>query len=98
MAKISLVPITTGGKAVAPLSAEQIKELEELWAYMVENPGYHAFWDGDSAEEMLAYKLGANAYLRNRPEGALTLTQIRRQNLPAHQMKFALRPYVKGDN
>lgn len=94
--KISLVPITTGSAVEQP-STEEIKELEELWAYLIEHPGYHAHWIGDSAEAMLAYKRRANAYLRNRPEGALTLTQIRRQNLPANEMKFTLKPYTKTD-
>lgn len=94
MPNISVVPITTGAaKGATPLGPQEIKELEELWAYFVANPGYHGLWEGESKDEREAFKASANAYLRTRKEGALKLRQIRRQGLPDHQMKFIIEPY-----
>ena len=96
--QITIVDAPSAGTAgVAPATAEEITELEELWKFFLANPGKQGFWNGDSAEAMADYKKRANGYLRNRPEGALNLRQVRRQNLPANQMRFVIAPYTKGD-
>lgn len=94
MANITVVPANVAGVSsnAKALSPEEVKELEELWAYFVENPGMWGHWEGNDKTEREAFKASANAYLRTRKEGALKLRQIRRQNLPDNQMKFIIEP------
>jgi hypothetical protein len=98
MANISIVPKSGSGVVGTDLpTAEEIKELEELWAYFTEHDGEWAFWEGKTKDERESYKRKANNYLRTRKEGALKLRQIRRQNLPEHQMKFIIEPVNSGE-
>jgi hypothetical protein len=95
MPNISVVAANVNGvSAGAELPDSDKKELEELWAYFVANPGYWGHAVFGSATEMAAYKASANAYLRTRKEGALKLRQIRRQKLPENEMKFIIEPYT----
>lgn len=93
MGNMKVVPANVAGQPSAtPLAGAEAKELEELWTYFSQNPGMWGHWEGTSKVERETFKASANAYLRNRPEGALKLRQIRRQNLPDNEMKFIIEP------
>jgi hypothetical protein len=79
-------------------TAEEITELEQMWAEVFSiTDDQWGHWKGASVKELAAYKARANGYLRNRSEGALNLREVRRQNLPAGEMRFVIAPYTKGE-
>ena len=74
-----------------PLTAEDAAELEQLWAEVFsKDSAYVARASFGTKTELASYKRKANAYLSNRPDGALVLRQTRSGDLPDNEMRFVI--------
>jgi hypothetical protein len=99
---ITVVPRPVAGvSSTIAATPEEIAELEQLWSGLFSLPEgatnmAHYISDTATKAAVGQYKNRANSYLRNRPEGALNLREVRRQNMPDGQMKFVIEPYTKG--